>query len=208
MNKAIIMWCWWFELTKRMTKPYCGTFCAHSSSSLKPTVLRNSCKTQPQAWQGARHQAEQPNRTKIFVPGFYLTWSLSRICRMPLLFVLADGGLCGGFCSSWPGRMPLRSGFIWQCFHRGCSLHASWHGHWNSKYDFTVWCVCTLVSNLNKTNVVQSFKAHSHKHIVLQTYCPVTVYLIILVVLHNLCKTVVLHTLLRNNLFNNSYPCW
>lgn len=64
------------------------------------------------------------------------------------------------------------------------------------------------LSNLNKTNVVQSFKAHSHKHIVLQTYCPVTVYLIILVVLHNLCKTVVLHTLLRNNLFNNSYPCW
>lgn len=81
MDKAVIMWCWWFKLTKRMTKPYSGTFCAHSSSSFKPTVLRNSCKTQPQAWQGARHQAEQSNRTKVFVPGLYLMGSLHNVAE-------------------------------------------------------------------------------------------------------------------------------
>lgn len=72
MNKAVIMWCWWFALTKRMTKPYCGTFCAHSSSRHKPTVLLNSCKTRPQPWQEALHRAEQSARTRSFVPGFYL----------------------------------------------------------------------------------------------------------------------------------------
>lgn len=74
MNKAVIMCCWWFGLTKRMTKPYCGTFCAHSSFRHKPTVLLHSCKTRPQRWQGAPHRAGQSNKTRTFVPVFYLRW--------------------------------------------------------------------------------------------------------------------------------------
>lgn len=121
-----------------MTKPYCGTFCAHSSLRHKSSVLLNSCKTRPQPWRDVLHQSEQSDRTRIFVPWFYLEVKLVWMCWMSLLYVLADGGLCSGFGSSWPGRMPVCSGFVRQCFNRGCSLHAPRHGHWNCKHVFTV----------------------------------------------------------------------
>lgn len=87
MNKAVIMWCWWFALTKRMTKPYYGTFCAHSSSGHKPTVLHSSCKTRPRRW----HSAGQSDRTRIFV-----SWLLPAARRGPecLCCVSLQMGVC------------------------------------------------------------------------------------------------------------------
>lgn len=44
----------------------------------KPTFLLNSCRTQPQAWQGTLQRPEQFSRTRIFVPSFctffFSTW--------------------------------------------------------------------------------------------------------------------------------------
>lgn len=192
MNKGLIMWCWWFELTKRMTKPYCGTFCAHSSPWHEVHRSLNICKTQPQLWQGARQRVEQSRyRTGLFVCGSYLRWSLWR-CWMSLLCVPADGGLCGGFCSSWPGRVPICSRFVWQCFNRGCSLHAPRHGHRNSKHVFTAHRHRPAAVCLHNPapQLIQSLRAHLHKQIALQTYRSVNVYFMISVVSH---KPTVLH---------------
>lgn len=102
----------------------------------KPTFLLNSCRTQPQAWQGTLQRPEQFSRTRIFVPSFCTFFFLhlrGSLCGgsecLCCVCVLADGGLCGGLGSCRPGRLPVRSGFFWQCFNRGCSLHAPWHGH-------------------------------------------------------------------------------
>lgn len=158
---------------------------------MKPTVLLNSCKTRPQPWQGALQWAEQSNRTRTFVPGFYLRWSLN----VSVLCVHADGDLCSGYGSSWPRWLPIRSGFIWQCFNRGCSLYAPWHGHWNSKYVFTVHSDRSAVVYvfIIPTPIIQSLRAHLHKQMVLQTYCSVNVYFTISAVSHNLHKPTVLH---------------
>lgn len=123
-----------------MTKPYCGTFWAHSSFRHKPTVLLHSCKTRPQRWQGAPHRAGQSSKTRTFVPVFYLWWRslCEELLNVSAVRVLADGGLRGGFGSGRPGRLPVRSGFIRQRFNRGCSLHAPWHGYWNRKHVSTV----------------------------------------------------------------------
>lgn len=68
MNKVVIMWCWWFELTSHAV----GHFVPTHLHDMKPTVLLNSCKTPPQPWQDTLQWAEQSNRTRTFVPGFYL----------------------------------------------------------------------------------------------------------------------------------------
>lgn len=83
--------------------------------------------------------------------------------------VFADGGLCGGFGSSWPGRLPVRSRLIWKCCDRGRSLHAQRHGHRNCKYVF-----------LSPGH--QSSRAHSHKRFLLQTYSSCQIYFMRLVV--------------------------
>lgn len=83
--------------------------------------------------------------------------------------VFADGGLCGGLGSSWPGRLPVRSRLIWKCCDRGRSLHAQRHGHRNCKYVF-----------LSPGH--QSSRAHSHKRFLLQTYSSCQIYFMRLVV--------------------------
>ena len=80
------MWCWCFELTKRMTKPNCGTYRAHSSSKHKPTVLLNSCKTRPQPSGGRAAAAGTIQQEQgslfldflfffFFLPEVKFTWS-------------------------------------------------------------------------------------------------------------------------------------
>lgn len=110
--------------------------------------------------------------------------------------VSADGGPCGRFCSSWPGRLPVRSRLIWKCCNRGCSLHAQWNGHRNCKNVFLI-------------QTQHSSRAHSHKGFVLQTHNSWHICLMRLVV--SLC----LHrapsaasSKIRSNLFSNPYPCW
>lgn len=83
--------------------------------------------------------------------------------------VFADGGLCGRFRSSRPGRLPICSRLIWKCCNRGCSLHARWHGHRNCKYVFLI-------------PTHQSISTRSHKRFVLQTYSSWHIYFTILLV--------------------------
>lgn len=182
-HKAVIMW---FKLTKRMTKPYCGTFCAHSSSRHKPTVLLNSCKTWPQP---GRTIQQNKDLCSWILPELKPVWRR----WMSLLCVLADGGLCGGFCSSWPGRLPIRSGFIRQCFNRGCSLHAPWHGHWNCKHVFTVRFVFCVYNPNRLTKLSHISELIYINSLYLQTSHSLDVYFMISVVLLNLHKPTVFH---------------
>lgn len=129
--------------------------CAHSFSetwdySFSPTAEKHK-------W----NRAEERDSTAV--PGQYLS-------RGPVFAgVFADGGLCGGFGSSWPGRLPVCSRLIWKCCDRGRSLHAQRHGHRNCKYVF-----------LSPGH--QSSRAHSHKQFLLQTHSSCQIYFMRLVV--------------------------
>lgn len=90
---------------------------------------------------GRARRTGQDNPTKqgpLFLCFIWGEGACVELLNASAVRVLADGGLCGGFGSGRPGRLPVRSGFIRQCFNRGCSLHAPWHGYWNRKHVSTV----------------------------------------------------------------------
>lgn len=128
----------------------------------KPTVLLNSCKTRPQPWQGAPRRVEQFGSTRTFVPGASPEVRPARRRSMSPLCVLADGGLRGGLGGSWPGRLPVRSGFVWQRLNRGCSLHAQRHGYPNSEYVSLTDLLysMSLYDPNTSTKLVQSLRAY------------------------------------------------
>lgn len=116
----------------------------------------------PSSWERQVEQSRRARQKQQFLDS---TWAEA---LNVFAGVSADGGLCGGFRSSWPGRLPIRSRLIWKCCDRGCSLHAQWHGHRNCKYVF-----------LNPGH--QSSRAHSHKQFVLQTHSSWHIYFMRLV---------------------------
>lgn len=181
MAEAVTMLHSWLKAPGRMSELPFG--CAHSFSETRGHSFSQTLEKQVE-----QSRTALQNCSSCAVP--------EQRCWM-CLCAFADGGLCGWFRSSWPGRLPIRSRLIWKCCNRGCSLHAQWNGHRNCK------CVFLIPTDQPFSSKQSSFT---------QTVYSANIQLVAYLFYHISGFTLLAQSLqccmcqIRSNLFSNPYP--